>query len=309
MRKEPNVLKIGGVEVQRVVEWLGPLRTVDEMFPDTPPESWTGELAPHHWVPRTRAYRAAIQSWVLRSGDRTVLIDTGVGNDRDRPQVPPLAHLHTDFLARLADAGVRPEDVDVVINTHIHYDHVGWNTRLDGDRWVPTFPNALYLVPQADYDYFRPENAGRMRPPRTSDERARFEGIRLVFADSIEPVAVAGQLRPWAGSYRIDAGLRLEPAPGHTPGSSVAWLGDRDGAVFVGDLVHTPIQIGRPSDSCAFDLDAEQARRSRRAVLTAAARASAMVLPAHFAGQGAVTVTTDADGEPELSHWAELPAV
>jgi hypothetical protein len=98
MRKEPNVLKIGGIEVQRVIEWLGPLKTVDEMFPDTPPESWTGELAPHHWVPQTRAYRAAIQSWVLRSADHTVLIDTGVGNDRDRPQVPsrvPLADVPT----------------------------------------------------------------------------------------------------------------------------------------------------------------------------------------------------------------------
>lgn len=303
------MLNLGGVEVRRVVEWLGPLKTVDEMFPDTPPESWTDDLAPHHWVPQTRAYRAAIQSWVLRSAKDTVLIDTGVGNDRDRPQVPHLAHLHTDFLVRLADAGVRPEDVDVVVNTHIHYDHVGWNTRLDGDRWVPTFPNALYLVPEADYDYFRPENARRMRPPRTQDERARFEGIRLVFADSIEPVAAAGQLRTWSGGYRVDGRLRLEPAPGHTPGSSVVWLGDQNGAVFVGDLVHTPVQIARPSDSCAFDLDADQARRSRRAVLAAAAHAGATVLPAHFAGRGAATVTIGEDAEPRLSQWAELPPV
>jgi glyoxylase-like metal-dependent hydrolase (beta-lactamase superfamily II) len=303
------VANIGGVEVQRVIEWLGPMKTVDEMFPDTPAESWTDDLAPHYWVPETRAYRAAIQTWVLRSNDRTVLIDTGVGNDRDRPQVPSLARLSTDFLARLADAGVRPEDVDVVVNTHIHYDHVGWNTRLDGGRWVPTFPNARYLVPEADYEYFRPENAERMRSPRTEDERARFEGIRLVFADSVAPIAAAGQLQTWTGSYQVDARLRLEPAPGHTPGSSVAWLGDQNGAVFVGDLVHTPIQLLRPSDSCAFDLDADAARRSRRAVLTAAARASATVLPAHFAGQGAVTLTIGDDDEPTLGQWAQFPAI
>jgi glyoxylase-like metal-dependent hydrolase (beta-lactamase superfamily II) len=89
----------------------------------------------------------------------------------------------------------------------------------------------------------------------------------------------------------------------------VAWLGDQNGAVFVGDLVHTPIQLLRPSDSCAFDLDADAARRSRRAVLTAAARASATVLPAHFAGQGAVTLTIGDDDEPTLGRWAQFPAI
>jgi glyoxylase-like metal-dependent hydrolase (beta-lactamase superfamily II) len=148
-----------------------------------------------------------------------------------------------------------------------------------------------------------------MRPARTEDERARFEGIRLVFADSIAPIASAGQLRTWTGSYQVDGRLRLEPAPGHTPGSSVAWLGDNNAAVFAGDLVHTPIQLLRASDSCAFDLDADEAGRSRRAVLTAAARARATVLPAHFAGQGAVTLTVGDDDEPALGRWAEFPAI
>ncbi len=302
-----NTLQIGDVEVHRVSEWVGPIRTVDELFPDTPAAAWT-DVDPHYWTPETRAWRAAIQTWVLRSDGRTILVDTGGGNDRDRPQVPPFDHLQTDFLDRLAQAGIQPADVDVVINTHIHYDHVGWNTRLDGTRWIPTFPNATYLVPQADYDHFHPDNADRMRAARTQDEKARFEGARLVFADSIAPIADNGQIQTWSGEHRIDRHLRLEPAPGHTPGSSVAWLETGDGAVFVGDLIHTPIQIGRPSDACAFDLDANEARTSRRAVLQAAARTGATIFPAHFAGHGATTVSQTETSELKAAGWAPLTA-
>jgi len=301
-------IRIGSVDVDRVLEWVGPIKTVDEMFPETPAEQWTDDLAPHHWVPSTRAYRAAIQTWVLRTAGRTILIDTGVGNDRDRPQAPALDHLHTDFLQSLAGIGVQPADVDIVINTHIHYDHVGWNTTLDGETWVPTFPNATYLVPEADYHYFRPENAEKMRPPRTDDEKARFEGIRLVFDDSIAPIADAGQLQTWRGDHTVDDILRLAPAPGHTPGSSVACLENGSGAVFVGDLVHTPLQISRPDDCCAFDLDAAQARASRGAVLARAARVGATVFPAHFAGHGA-TIIAPRGGDYAITRWEGFAAV
>jgi glyoxylase-like metal-dependent hydrolase (beta-lactamase superfamily II) len=214
-------------------------------------------------------------------------VDRGTGTtpldtiDRDRPQAPAFNHLDTDFLQRLAHVGVEPDDVDVdvVVNTHIHYDHVGWNTRLNGSTWVPTFPNATYPVPQRDYDYFNPENAERMRPARTEDEKRRFAGARLVFADSITPIAESGQLQTWEGEHRIDDMLRLEPAPGHTPGSSVAWLETGRGAVFVGDLMHTPVQIARPDDACSFDLDPETARASRRNVLRSAARTGAALFP------------------------------
>ena len=91
----------------------------------------------------------------------TVLVDTGVGNDRDRPAMPPLDHLNTDFLDSLQRAGVAPESVDVVVNTHVHSDHVGWNTKREGDSWVPTFPNARYLIPEADYSVLPPGQRGR----------------------------------------------------------------------------------------------------------------------------------------------------
>ena len=301
-------IRIGSVEVDRVVEWVGPIKTVDDMFPDTPAHRWTDELAPHHWTPSTRGWRAAVQTWVLRSAGRIIVIDTGVGNDRDRPQAPTFDHLSTDYLRRLAEIGVQPADVNIVINTHIHYDHVGWNTQLDGATWLPTFPNATYLVPAVDYDYFHPDNAERMRPPRTDDEKARFDGIQLVFNDSIAPIADAGQLQTWRGEHRVDENLRLEPAPGHTPGSSVAWLETGSGAVFVGDLMHTPLQISHPDDACSFDVDTDQARTSRHAVLHAAACTGAAIFPAHFAGHGATTITSKNDTY-EIGQWKPFPPI
>ncbi|MDN3359664.1 MBL fold metallo-hydrolase [Actinomadura sp. DC4] len=304
-------ITIGDIEIQRVIEWRGPISTVAEILPDTPPEVWAANrswLSPDFWNPETDAYEAVVQTWVLRSGGRTILIDTGVGNGRDRPQIPQFAHLQTDFPDRLAAAGVRPEDVDVVVNTHIHYDHVGWNTRRDGDAWVPAFPNATYLVSRADHDYYDPVNAARMRPPRDEDERRRFTGMRLIFEDSIAPIAAAGRLRLWEDGLRIDDALRIEPAPGHTPGSAVVWAESRgERAVFVGDVLHSPVQILRPAFACRFDLDADQARVSRRRVLEAAARTDAMVFPAHFGGSGAVAVEKGPDPDAfRLARWADL---
>ncbi len=310
-------MTVGTTEITRVVEWLGPIRSVGELFPSVPAQVWQENawMAPHFWNPASGAYRAAIQTWVVRTAGMTVLIDTGVGNDRDRPQIPQFDHLHTDFPAQLAAAGVAPEEVDVVINTHIHYDHVGWNTHLvdhqaDGasGRWAPTFPNATYLVPRADYEYFHPDGAARMRRARTEDERRRFEGIRLVFADSIAPLEAAGQLTTWSQAHNLGEKLHLRPAPGHTPGSSIIWLDDGPGAVFVGDVLHTPAQFLRPEDACSFDLDPDQARVSRREVLAAAARTGAMVLPAHLAGHGAASITATAAGFA-VQDWADLPAL
>jgi glyoxylase-like metal-dependent hydrolase (beta-lactamase superfamily II) len=221
---------------------------------------------------------------------------------------PQFAHLRTDFLDRLTAAGVRPEDVDFVVNTHIHYDHVGWNTRRDRDAWVPAFPNATYFVSGADHDYYDPVDAARMRPPRDEDERRRFDGMRLIFEDSIAPIADAGRLNLWEDGARIDDALRIEPAPGHTPGSAVVWLDSRgERAVFAGDVLHSPVQILRPACSCRFDLDADQARASRRRVLETAARPDAMVFPAHFGGSGAAAV--EIGPEPDafgIARWADL---
>jgi glyoxylase-like metal-dependent hydrolase (beta-lactamase superfamily II) len=248
-------ITLGDVEITRVIEWSGLVRAARVVFPDSDEETWRRNrrwLEPDFWTAADDAFRCHIQTWVLRSEGKTILVDTGVGDDRQRPQVPKFAGPRADYLARLREAGVAPEDVDVVVNTHLHYDHVGWNTELRGGEWVPTFPNATYLIPSADNVYFDPDSAHRSRAPRDEVERIRREGRRLVFNDSIAPVHRAGQAVLWQDTHRIDGNLLLEAAPGHTPGSSVLTLrSGTDRAVFVGDMLHSPVQLLGPTGTAA----------------------------------------------------------
>src|SRR4051812_32602137 len=305
------MVDLDDVTIERVVEFGGPIRTVAEILPDTPAEFWrTHEdlFVPEYWDPGTGAYLAHVQTWVLRRGGLTILVDTGIGNDRDRPQIPVFAHLRTDFLERLS-AVVRPDEVDIVVNTHIHYDHVGWNTMLVDGEWRPTFPNARYIVPQADFDYYHPDNTSRMRAPENEDEKRRFEGIRVVFADSIAPLEATGQLELWTGEHTIDDAFSMVAAPGHTPGSSVLRLATGDAhALFVGDLLHSPAQIMRPEWRTSFDLDAAAARQSRRVWVAEAARTGAVLFPAHFPGPGGALVGPAAGDDFGITGWFSVPA-
>ena len=265
-------------------------------------------LVPEFFDPDTDKLHIAIQSWVIEVDGLTVVVDTGVGNDRPRPHMPPLDHLNTGFLAALRSAGVERSAVDVVINTHIHSDHVGWNTMADGDSrdtWVPTFPNARYLVPAADYHHFQPDGPAARRSPRTEGEAAQQRGDQLVFADSVLPINDAGQLVQWTDDYQISQSLRLRPAAGHTPGSSVLWLDAGQPAVFVGDLTHSPVQLRRPDEACAFDVDATAAAVTRRRILTEAAQAKAAVIPAHYPGRGGATIRTAGD-QFDIDHWLDI---
>ncbi|MDV5147322.1 MBL fold metallo-hydrolase [Streptomyces sp. SBC-4] len=289
---------LGDVEVIRVVEWQGPFGPARGIVPGAGAGVWKDNeewLAPDHWEPASDSAVMALQSWVLRSGGRTVLVDTGVGNGRERPHSPHFHRQEGDFLGRLERAGVRPEDVDVVVNTHLHADHVGWNTRDVQGEWVPTFPNAEYLVPAADDFHYGPENGYG---------NGLQEEDRLVYEDSVAPVHRAGQVRLWDGAHRIDENLTLEPAPGHTPGSAVLRLasgGDR--AVFVGDLLHSPVQLLEPSCASCFCLDEGGAAVSRRRILERAADERELVVPAHFGGAGAVEVRREGEGFG-LVRWA-----
>ncbi|WP_328643360.1 MBL fold metallo-hydrolase [Streptomyces canus] len=289
---------LGDVEVIRVVEWQGAFAPARGLVPESGAQVWKDNedwLAPDHWEPDSDRAVVALQTWVLRSGGRTVLVDTGVGNGRERPGSAKFHHWQGDFLGRLARAGVRPDDVDVVVNTHVHGDHVGWNTIGVDGGWAPTFPNARYLIPAADDFHFGPDN---------SYGNGLREDDRLIYEDSIMPVHRAGQTVLWDGTHRIDEHLTLESAPGHTPGSSVLRLASgSDRAVFVGDLLHSPVQILTPSCNSCFCLDAEQAVASRRRILQRAADEGELVVPAHFGGAGAVEVRQEGDAFT-LGRWA-----
>lgn len=293
-----QTLVLGDVEITRVIEARGPFAAAPDLVPDAGAELWKENedwLAPDHWQPDADLAVLALQTWVLRSGGRTVLVDTGVGNGRERPGAPHFHQRQGTFMEDLAAAGVRPEEVDVVVNTHLHADHVGWNTVDAGGEWVPAFPNARYLIPAADDAYFGPRG-GYGGGAREID--------RLVYEDSVAPVHRAGRADLWEGSHRIDGHLTLEAAPGHTPGSSVLRLASgSDRAVFVGDMLHSPVQVLRPSCNSCFCMDAARAADTRRRTLGRAAERGELVVPAHFGGTGAFEVRVE-NGRFGIGTWA-----
>ncbi len=286
---------LGRATLTRVVELRVQMRT--DLFGQTPAQAWSDNadlLEPSFWDRAADQWKIAMQTWVLQVDGMTVLIDTGVGNDRHRPHFPPLHQLSTGYLDALAAVGVAPESVDVVVNTHLHTDHVGWNTRLVDGAWVPTFPNARYLMPEADYRHFSP------------DGDSTNESMQIVFADSVLPVADQTEL--YSGDHQLSDSLWLRPAGGHTPGSSVVWLDAGAPAVFVGDLTHCPIQLVRPDDPCAFDEDPAAAARTRHRVLTEAAQRGATVVPAHYPGRGGARISARANGFG-VDEWLGLSGI
>ena len=298
-----NEIVLGDVSVTRVMEYFGSVElSPASFFPDSRPESWESNqdwLVPDFYDPGLGMCVSALQTWVLRSNGMTVLVDTGAGNLKQRPGTV-WDGLETDFLGNLARAGVRPEEVDVVVNTHLHNDHVGWNTVLDDGQWVPTFPNARYVMPLADFEFWNPANGHSSRLGDAS---------RIVFEDSVAPVYQAGLVDLWDTHQHIDDNLRLDPAPGHTPGSSVLTLkSGSDRAVFVGDLLHTALQLSEPDVNSCFCEDPTEARATRRRVLGNAADTNTLVFPAHLGGHGAAEIRHDGDGFA-VTQWADFARV
>jgi glyoxylase-like metal-dependent hydrolase (beta-lactamase superfamily II) len=299
-------IRLGAATLTRVVEWQVDTLPIS-VFPQTSAEAWTelaDEFAPTFWS--ANHWRIALQIWVVEVDGLTVVVDTGAGNGKARPRMAVLANLSTDFLGAFRRAGFDPATVDVVVNTHLHFDHVGWNTIREGDAWVPTFPNARYLVPEADYRHFHPDSDDQRMAPQTDDELSLQEHVRTVFADSVSPVK--DQIKLWSDDYELTESVRLRPAPGHTPGSSVVWLDAGKPAVFVGDLTHCPIQLHRPNDPCAWDEDFEAAAATRKRVLTEASRRRAAVVPAHYPGHGGATIVARGDSFM-VDDWLELPPI
>lgn len=299
-------IRWGAASLTRAIEWQ--VDTLPKsVFPHTPAEAWdehAGELSPTYWT--DAGWRIALQIWVIEVDGLTVLIDTGAGNGKSRPRMAVLSDLQTEFLASLAAAGFDPADVDVVVNTHLHFDHVGWNTLRTKDSWAPTFPNARYLVSESDFRHFGPEGPAQSTTPRTEEEASVQQHVRTVFEDSVSPVQE--QIELWSGDHRLSASLWLRPAPGHTPGSSVVWLDAGRPAVFVGDLTHCPLQVLRPGDPCGWDEDFTAAAVTRKRILTEASRRRAAVVPAHYPGHGGATVVARGDAFM-FDDWLPFPSI
>jgi glyoxylase-like metal-dependent hydrolase (beta-lactamase superfamily II) len=222
--------------------------------------------------------------FVVRTADRTILVDAGVGNDKVRPN-PNFDHRGDDWLAALARTGIAPDDVDTVVFTHLHIDHVGFaTTRRDG-RWVPTFPQAAHLVTQTELDFW------------TSDaSRRQLERLGDYMSDSVQPLADAGVLAIVEPDHVIADGIRLFAAPGHTPGNvCLEILSEGHRAVFAGDMVHHALQLAFPDRSTDYCVDEHLATASRRLLLESLAPDD-LLFPAHFPGSLPGRVAADGRG-------------
>lgn len=278
---------IGSINVARVEENLIPAFPPNVLLPDLPDGALDRHmhwLAPSFYDPAAGMLIASFHSWVVRTKHHIVLIDTCAGNCKNRPAFEPFNQLNTPWLDRLAAAGVTPEQVDFVMCTHLHLDHVGWNTQLKGGRWVPTFPNAKYLFGKREYEDWMAQDRG--------PETIGFG----VLEDSVLPVIQAGQSQLVEGGYAIDDALTVEAAPGHTLGHNIVRA--RDGSahgMFSGDMMHSPLQVPYPDVNSGFCADPAAARATRRRVLQSAVETNALVLPAHFGVPHCGRVRADGD--------------
>jgi len=296
-----NQWKIGDVKISRVVEsearWDGTM-----LLPNATAENIRKEA---DWLypafsDETGKIKLSVHSLLIESKDQRIIVDTCIGNDKVRPAFPEWNQMHLPFLEDLKKAGCARELITKVICTHLHVDHVGWNTRLEGRDWVPTFPNARYLICEPDFLFWDP-----VRTPRPPGD-----GNQNVFEDSVRPLQRADLIDLWAGQHRINSELVLQAEPGHTPGSSVLRLESSGvGALFVGDILHSPAQISNPDVNSCFCEDPAMARATRRRLLAEAADRSLLVFPGHFGGHSACRVDDDGGGAFIIRDWADLARV
>ncbi|WP_135466508.1 MBL fold metallo-hydrolase [Crenalkalicoccus roseus] len=267
-----ETFRVGDMTIHRIVEQEDPLFDPLEFFPTLTPErleenrTWLEPLA---LDPATGRLRLCIQSYVVRTPHRTILVDSCVGNGKNRPG-RPFWHMKSDdrWMRGLAAAGLAVEDIDVVMCTHLHVDHVGWNTRLENGRWVPTFPRARYLFSERELAHWKAEHAKAPNP---------------VLEDSVLPVIEAGRAELVRSDHVLDEHVRLSPTPGHTPDHFAVELGrGRTEAVLTGDLIHSPLQARYPEMSMRADTDPRQAAATRRRFLECHCEAGTLLCTAHF---------------------------
>jgi glyoxylase-like metal-dependent hydrolase (beta-lactamase superfamily II) len=269
-------MRLGRFEISRIAEIADQRYPGNGMFPAADETSLRGlaqRLGPKLIDPATLELLVTFNCFVLRSGRHTILIDSCIGNDKDRPTRPQWHRRQGKFLDQLAAIGVAPGDVDFVLCTHLHADHVGWNTRLVNGGWVPTFPKAQYLIAEPEYVHWKREHDSNPAEPLAHGS----------FADSVLPVVHAGQAVMVCMNHQVDTGLHLEPAVGHTPGNVVIHVEDGGRhAVLLGDVMHHPVQLAHPEWSTRFCLDPVKSAQTRLDLLRRYADTPTRLVTAHF---------------------------
>lgn len=279
---------VGDVVITSVVE-----AQTDHIPPELLfPAATAAEVAKHEWVVPDFADEAGnigmrIQALVVEVAGRRLLVDPCVGNGKTLA-MPFWNDQSWPFMERFAAAGFSVEGIDTVVHTHLHADHVGWDTRPDGDAWVPTFANARHLYTGAGLE--------ALRDPGGYDNEN-------VLRDSVQPILDAGLADVVPEDADLDDGLRLASSGGHTPGHVSIWIesGGEIGLIS-GDFVHHPVQCAETEWAEIGDADAEEARATRRRMLHEAAESGALFIGTHFPTRPGGRVVVDGDA------WRFAPA-
>ena len=270
-------LHLGPVRIDRIVEVEALGYDPQFFFPESTLEGFLAELdwlAPHWWDVAAKTYKRAIQAFLVRTERHTILVDACIGNDKERPSTPPWHRMKSTWMDQFRALGVAPEDVDYVLCTHLHADHVGWNTRLDNGRWVPTFPNARYVIHKDEYAFWE---AGGDQTPGIGTADGCFE-------DSVLPVMAAGRVTLVESDLDLDRRFTILPTPGHSPGHMCIALDTPQGsAILAGDVMHHPIQAAHPEWNSRFCIDPERSRQARIGFVERYAETGTVILAAHFA--------------------------
>ena len=279
----------GPFDIVRVVEMEGAFRAPEFLFPEATEEAVRASKVatdPRFYNAETHKLVMSFHTLVIKTRRHNILVDTCIGNDKERPELLDWHQRTGPFLADLAAAGVPAESIDFVLCTHLHADHVGWNTKLFDGRWVPTFPNAKYLMARTEVEHW---NEVR----KTSDKPANHRS----WDDSVQPILDAGQALVIDSDYEIEHGIHLIPAPGHTPGNVILHVSDgKESAYLIGDTIHHPLQIEHPDWSSSFCSDPNLSRVTRKEFLNTVAETASLVMPAHFGTPTAVRSTGDSTG-------------
>jgi len=277
--------KIGDVEITRIVEVNAWEDDITMLWPDASPDDvlkypW---LQPH-WATPEGKFILSFQCFVMRTPDHQIMLDTCIGADRDR-EFDIFTNMQTDFLEDLSTAGFDRNEIDLVLCTHLHFDHVGWNTNLVDGKWVPTFPKARYLFGRQEFEHWK-----------MLEKTKGYHDLNHMY-DAVMPVVEAGLVDLIEHDHKPCPEITLRPTPGHTPGHvSINIESQGQKAIITGDMMHCPIQLEEPGRVIRFDMDPEQGGKTRQEFVDDFANSDVLVIGTHFSHPTAGYVVQDGNG-------------
>ncbi|MAV26876.1 MAG: MBL fold metallo-hydrolase [Flammeovirgaceae bacterium TMED32] len=285
-----NQWQVGDVTITRIIEMEIPGGT-RFLLPDATRDA----VKPIYWLSpcfmdNDGNLIMSIHALVVETPSRRIVVDTCIGNDKQR-NIPAWTNLQLPFLEDLNNAGYPRESIDAVLCTHLHVDHVGWNTMLIDGQWVPTFPNARYLMGRTEYEYWD-----------TADDDPLNSGV---MDDSVRPVFEAGLVDLVESDHQICDEISLAPTPGHTKGHvSIDIRSQDEHAMITGDCVHHPCQMAHTEWCSTADYDRQEAIATRESLLSTYADSDTLIIGTHFATPTAGHIRRNADSQSaEDRYW------